>query len=697
MSNLKRINLERHCKRGTNEAISLRAVNYKRQKAQRLLFCFFIVLISHISYLTSPLHAQKLKQLLADGDKALADHDYFSAAEYYNKAINQDSSDMAIQYKYAEASRLNYDYDIADHWYGKVFKKDSQGKLYPECSFWLATMKKNKGKYKDAKKMFDKYAKKNKKKKDSPYVKKAIQEVAACDLAQLLMASPDKSVKMIHLDSSVNSKVSEYAPIQVDSLLYFSSLRDRKDRDKKNNVSYNKIYTAIIENPNAGAEELKWKKANELDTLFNKNGIHNANTSFNSDFTKVYITRCQPKNAMEFMCEIYTSDFKGGHWTELNLLPPEINQKGSNNTQPAIGYLGDDEVLFFASDRSGGEGKMDIWYSKIKKDGSFGKPVNAGKKVNTVEDDITPFYCKPCQDLFFSSTWHKGLGGFDIFKSEFRNNEFSEPHNLGVPINSNYNDIYFSINSQKTAAYLSSNRIGSYFEEKESCCNDIYMFKIPKIDEPPVKVDSTKIFVTQMKLLVPLTLYFHNDEPDKKTLAITTPKNYRKTYEDYSAMRDQYKKEYSKGAVGENLERAISDIDNLFDDSVDAGMQDLDRFAQLLKKVLSDSEKVTITMKGFCSPLASTDYNVNLAKRRISSLRNYFMQYENGVFKRYVDNPNPAEGNIKFVDEEIGELKARPNVSDDYYDTKNSVYSPAAALERKIQIVAISTFSEGSK
>ena len=676
---------ERHCERGTNEAIS--------QAGKR----FFFILFSFLLF-ASTVNAQKLKQLIADGDKAMADNDYFAAAIYYNQAILQDSSDMAVQYKYAEASRLNYDYDIADRWYAKVFKKDPQGKLYPECSFWIATIKKNKGKYKDAKKMFDKYAKKNKKKKDSYFVKKAIQEVAACDYAQLLVASPDKTINMVHLDSMVNSKVSEYAPIQVDSVLYFSSLRDKKDRDKKNDVSYNKIYTAIRDTTKvAGKKGIHYKKAEELDSLFNRNGIHNANTAFNNDFTKVYITRCQQKNASEFTCEIYSSDFKNGHWEPLKLLPPEINQKGSTNTQPAIGFLGDEEVLFFASNRPGGEGKMDIWYSPVKKDGSFGKAVNAGKKVNTIEDDITPFYCKPCQELFFSSTWHKGLGGFDIFKSEYKDKDFKEPKNLGVPINSNYNDIYFSINSQKNAAYLSSNRIGSYFEEKESCCNDIYTFKIPRIDEPPVKVDSTQVFVTQMKLLVPLTLYFHNDEPDKKTLATTTTKNYKKTYEDYSAMREQYKKEYSKGAAGENLERAYSDIDNLFDDSVDAGMQDLEKFAQLLVKVLADSEKVTITMKGFCSPLASTDYNVNLAKRRISSLRNYFMEYQGGILVKYVNNPNTAEGSITFIDQEIGELKARPNVSDDYYDTKNSVYSPAAALERKIQIIAISTFSTGSK
>lgn len=660
----------------------------KRAKINRFVNAkTFCVLVSCFLLFSSSLLAQKTKTLLADGDKAFADNDFFSAAGYYNRAILQDSTDIVVQYKYAEASRLNFDLAIAEHWYAKVLKKDAQGKLYPECSFWLATLKKSKGNYKDAKKMFDKYAKKNKKKKDSYFVKKALQEIAACDFAQLLLASPDKSVSIFHLDSTVNSKVSEYAPMQVDSLLYFSSLRDTKDRDKKNSVNYNKIYTAIQN------DSVKWQKATELDTLFNHKGIHNANTAFNADYTKVYITRCVPKNAMEFNCDIYSSEYKNGHWTTLQKLPTEINSKGATNTQPAIGYLGEQEVLFFASNRAGGEGKMDIWYSKINKDGSYGKAINAGKKVNSIDDEITPFYCKSCQELFFSSNWHKGLGGFDIFKSDYKDDVLGEPKNLGLPFNSNLNDIYFSINSKKTEAFLSSNRIGSFFEEKESCCNDIYMVKLPKVEEPPKKVDSTQVFVTQMKLLVPLTLYFHNDEPDKKTLAITTPKNYKKTYEDYSAMREMYKKEYSKGAKGPDIERAIGEIDNLFEDSVDAGMQDLDKFAMLLKKVLADSEKVTITMKGYCSPLASTDYNVNLAKRRISSLRNYFREYENGIFLKYIDNKNPLEGSITFQDEDIGELKARPNVSDDYYDTKNSIYNPAAALERKIQIIAISTFS----
>jgi hypothetical protein len=646
----------------------------------------YLILVVLYCSLSGVLHAQKLKTLIADGDKAFADNDFFSASIYYNKALLQDSTDTEIQYKYAEASRLNFDVDIADHWYSKVYKTDPQWKLFPESVFWLASLKKSKGKYKDAKKLFDKYAKKNKKKKDSYFVKKAVQEIAACDYAQLLVSAPHKEVNIIHLDSSVNSKVSEYAPIQFDSVLYFSSLRNPGDRDKQHHVNYNKIYTAV-ENSNS------WKKAKELDSIFNRESIHNANTAFNKDHTKAFISRCQQKNAQEFDCEIYSSDYKDGHWQTLVKLPETINQKGATNTQPAVGLINGEEVLFFSSNREGGAGRMDIWYSKMKGN-DYEMAVNAGNRINTLEDEITPYYHAATNELYFSSTWHKGLGGFDIFKVTYANNQPGEPQNLGVPVNTSYNDIYFSINNSNSAAFLSSNRLGSFFEEKESCCNDIYMFKTPKIISPPEKVDSTRLFVTQMKLLVPLTLYFHNDEPDKKTLATTTTKNYKKTYEDYTALRPIYKSEYSKGAKSTDAERAYNDINTLFEDSVDAGMQDLDKFAQLLMKVLKDKEKVVITIKGFCSPLASTDYNINLAKRRISSLRNYFSEYQNGIFLKYIDNRNADEGSISFIEQEVGELKARAYVSDDYYDTKNSIYSPAAALERKIQIIAISSVSE---
>jgi hypothetical protein len=628
------------------------------------------------------LFAQNIKQLLKQGAAANAEKDYSSAAQIYNQVILLDSSRIEYQLLFADASRLNYDNDVALHWYQKIYKKDN-GKTYTEVPFYIATALKTNGKYKDAKKYFDKYYKKQRNSKDATRKKlalKAKQETEACDYAQILVKNP-VDVKVHHLDSMVNSRVSEYAPFEYDSVLYFSSLRDQTKKDK-NEVGYNKLYTSDKKNN-------KWQKAKELDSLFNKNGIHNANTSFNSDFTKIVVSRCGALNATQYRCEIYMSHFKDGHWTELQKLPSPVNVNGSNTTQPCLSELNGKEVLFFSSDRGAGEGAMDIWYALMNADGTFETPVNVGKKVNTQEDEITPWYVKENNTLYFSSTWHKGLGNFDIFKSVYKDNAFGEPENIGYPINSSYNDIYYSINSKKNKAYISSNRLGSYFEDKPNCCNDIYSFPITPLTEPPKPVDTTAQIINQMKVLVPLTLYFHNDEPEPKTKVIVTKKNYKKTYEDYTALKSKYLTEYPKGLEGDQKDYAINRVENFFEDSVDAGMQDLEKFAVLLDQVLKRGEKVKITMKGYCSPLASTDYNVNLAKRRISSLRNYFMEYGNGKFAKYVNNTNEAEGRIEFFDEDIGELPVS-KVSDDVKDVRNSVYSPYAAAERKIQIIAIS-------
>jgi hypothetical protein len=624
--------------------------------------------------------AQSIKKLLKQGTEAMNEKDYFSAAQLYNQVILLDSSTIEYQYLYATASRLNYDNDIALHWYQKVFKVDN-GREYPETIFWLGELLKSKAQYKQAKKFFTKFATGNKKSRDEHLKKMAEKsklEGESCDLAQLLIKSP-MPITVEHLDSNVNSKVSEYAPIEADSLLYFSSLRDKKDKDKKADLAFNKIFISKKENQ-------KWQRAMEMDTIINKRGVHTANPCFNTDFTEIIFSECQQKNAATFVCKLYEAKYVGGKWTTPILLSSPVNVEGSTTTQPCLSKINDEQYLFFSSDRAGGQGGMDIWYCKKSADESFTNPVNAGKLINSYEDEITPYFESVTQTLYFSSNHHKGLGGFDVFKSEYKNDAFKAPENGGYPLNSPLNDIYYSVNSKKNKVYLSSNRVGSYFEEKESCCNDIYAFAIPSLipDEPVKPIDTALQVISQMKLLVPLTLYFHNDEPDAKTKAITTKKNYKATCEAYLAMRPLYLSEFSKDLKNTDKQTAENKVENFFEDSVQAGLNDLEKFALLLEDVLQRGETVKITMKGFCSPLASTDYNVNLAKRRIVSLQNYFNQYKKGMFVPYVQS-----NKLIYFEEDVGELPVS-KVSDDYYDTRNSVYNPSAASERKIQIIAVS-------
>lgn len=514
-----------------------------------LRFRYFIILMT----ICFSVFGQKMKTLLKDGDKCMDVKDYFAASQYYGRALLLDSTRIDLIWKYAEACRLNYDFDEAKHWYEKVNKVDGM-KNYPQAPFWIGNILQYKAQYKEARKYYDKFSKKFIKSKDEPLKKMALKakmQSAACEFALIQLKSP-LDVFIEHLDTSVNSKLSEYAPYEYDTTLYFSSLRNKSDNDKDFGINFNKLYVARKKQGEIRHEKENktFKHSEELDSLFNKDGIHNANTCFNKTFTELYISRCKQIDNATFNCKIYRSILKEGRWTDPKELPSPININGINTTQPNVGEVDGKAYLFFSSNRSGGEGGLDIWYCSINQDGSFGEPLNAGKKINSPEDEITPFFVNHQKTLFFSSTWHKGMGGYDIFKSEFKNGAFADISNAGYPINTSQNDIYYSVNSKKDKAYISSNRAGSYYEEKPGCCNDIYAFSVPPpTDTTPIKksIDTSKIVIDRLKILCPLTLYFHNDEPNPRTNDIQTKKTYKKTYDEYFELRPSYLKIYPKG------------------------------------------------------------------------------------------------------------------------------------------------------
>lgn len=649
-----------------------------------LLYIFFLLL------LTGLCKAQNNSMLRSQALAAERNKDWYGAAQYYARLYGNDSLNLKVQYAFAEASRLSYDMPMALYLYTKTAALDN-GRRFPLTFYWIGQILKGKGQYKEAKKWFTKFYKLRFKKDKYHYYKvKAKLEMEACDLAQILVSSPAMPAAE-HLDVTVNSKQSEFAAFEKDSTLYFSSIRHpdfkaknaEEQRQEANRMVYSKIYRSDIRNQ-------KFKKIKAMDTLINSNNYHSANTCFNDDQTQMIISRCIALNASDYTCDLYVSNFAGKKWQHAQKMEEPVNQPSVSTTQPNFGILNGKTVLFFASNRQGGEGGLDIWYAVKRDDGTYEKPVNAGNKINTPDDDVTPWFDSENSVLYFSSTWHRGLGGNDVFKSRFANNEFGEPQNAGAGINSSHNDLYYSASKDGRRIYLSSNRKGSFFEGRMNCCNDIYRY-VQEAETLPVlpAVDTMQLLKQQLKLLVPLTLYFHNDQPDPNRMDTTTTKNYETTFNEYKLLAPQYIKEYSKDLKGTEKDLAQNKIENFFTDSVDAGLDDLKRFSEMLERVLLSGETVKITLKGYCSPLASTDYNVNLAKRRISSLTTYFKEHKSGVFDKYIDNQTPGQGKIIFQYVDVGELPAS-KVSDKLKDKRNSVYSPYAASERKIQIIAVS-------
>ena len=187
--------------------------------------------------------------------------------------------------------------------------------------------------------------------------------------------------------------------------------------------------------------------------------------------------------------------------------------------------------------------------------------------------------------------------------------------------------------------------------------------------------------------MLPVTLYFRNDEPDARTLKTTTQQTYLETYEKYVENYPFYKKELIKGISMEQAEHDLNALSGFFENNVDFGAVMLDSLKSILLKELSEGSKIELSIKGYASPIANTAYNVNLTKRRISSLINYFKTVDDGVFKPYLSKNNVS---LSFVYFPFGEYAADQTISDNTAVQNESVFSKAAGMERRIQIKHIS-------
>ncbi len=170
----------------------------------------------------------------------------------------------------------------------------------------------------------------------------------------------------------------------------------------------------------------------------------------------------------------------GHQWSKPEKLPPLINDPNYTSTQPALGRTAktNREILYYVSDRPDGRGGLDIWYTVWNdKKQLFSKPRNLGFKINTAGDEMTPFYNLSTRNLYFSSNGLPGIGGLDIFKAFGERNRWSNINNLGYPINSSYDDLYFTVNKSGEFGFFVSNRPGGKSINNETCCDDIYYYR----------------------------------------------------------------------------------------------------------------------------------------------------------------------------------------------------------------------------
>ena len=185
---------------------------------------------------------------------------------------------------------------------------------------------------------------------------------------------------------------------------------------------------------------------------------------------------------------------------------------------------------------------------------------------------------------------------------------------------------------------------------------------------------------------LPIILYFDNDEPDKRTLAKTTSRDYQSIYVDFIRRKHQFIDEATKGMSGDDLNIVKAEMDTFFEQDVRGGWNKLMSFSEVLYEMLERGDQIEITLSGFTSPRAGSSYNLNLSSRRISSVFNHFDLFDGGIFKPFIQS-----GQLKIRLEPFGESKAAPGISDIQSDIRRSIYSINAARENRVEIIGIRT------
>ncbi|MCC6725275.1 MAG: PD40 domain-containing protein [Saprospiraceae bacterium] len=278
-------------------------------------------------------------------------------------------------------------------------------------------------------------------------------------------AEPAYGPQTMRLDKNVNTHFSDFAPFRYGERLYFTTVK----LDGTGRPTVNQVFSSLI-----NGQPVAWS---ENSKQVNEQTMH---TTMTADSKHIYYTVCKNDQSGKQECEILTREraFEG-HWLPAKRIK-SVNMDGFTSTQPSIGFdfTLRKEVLYFASDRPGGKGGLDIWCSTIESNGVHGAPTLM--PFNSPQDDVTPFFYQQGQVLFFSSRRQSGTG-FDIYRVQKTNKGWSEAKPLSTPFNSPYNDTYFTCHQPSGKSYFCSDRPGCTSPDTLTSCvgYDIFESELP--------------------------------------------------------------------------------------------------------------------------------------------------------------------------------------------------------------------------
>ena len=440
-------------------------------------------------------------------DKNYEEQSYMDAVKVYEKVAENGYGNQDIYQRLGNSYYFNGDYANASKWYAKLFQEIDNSVIDAEYFYRYSQTLKTTNNQTEANRYLALFS--DKKPND--------QRSNEYNANKNYLKDIEKISNRYAIESAgINTELSDYGGAFYEGSLVFTSSRKNSGLTKNihswTNQPFSKLYISAIDDAGKlGKVELFDRM---IDTKYNE-----ASAVFTKDGKTVYFTRNnynkgkKGKDADDvLLLKLYRATLTNNKWENVEELP--FNSDDYNCAHPALST--DNKTLYFASSMPGTLGSSDLFKVTINEDGSFGKPQNLGSEINTAGRETFPFISEN-NELYFASDGHLGLGGLDVFATKMQaDGSYSKVLNVGKPINSEFDDFSYLINSQTKNGFFSSNRsTGLGFD-------DIYRFK----EDKPLPFDcNQKIegIITNTKTgeivnNAKVTLY----DKDRKEIATTT-------------------------------------------------------------------------------------------------------------------------------------------------------------------------------
>jgi tetratricopeptide (TPR) repeat protein len=427
-----------------------------------------------ITCLVLTARAQPVSTLLKNAEGALGEQRFAVAAEQFEKAARLQRDQGETLFRAAEAYYRARDYAKALDCY-RACKAECEASEIGGLHY--ARMLKQSGRCEEAVEAFRRFGEGYRGAHRAVIVTVLQNEIKGCESAAQFAENQVFEVPISHFDPlppAINTAENAFAPIPFsDQLLYYSAI-EKGRAVLMRAVRKNGVWQA----PEA-AQGLPEAAASRFGSgTFAPNGAH------------FYYTRCDevPSAARggsntACPCALYALRRTESGWSEPERLRSYINQADQTVLHPSVAQRGGTEYLFFASDRRGGFGGLDLYVCERPADSEaydFSFPQNLGNQVNTGGDEVSPFFDALTGALWFGSQGHAGLGGFDVFKTERVEGRWARPTNAGLPVNSPADDFFFVLKKTGEGGYCVSNRASAGNRD-----DDVFEFSLANEEAVP--------------------------------------------------------------------------------------------------------------------------------------------------------------------------------------------------------------------